>query len=478
MRSTTLCALVCIAMGGVFAACEKSLPSELKAEARQTDVAYVRIPTRYLTKEFLAATGFNRDHRRDDVYAFGYLDRQALEQLPTAVFNDIVELDAKAWSHHDFDPRTLELRSDANEDTNVDVAEGFHDYAAMTTELQRIAGAFPEITTLESAGKSVEGRDLWLLKVSDNAATEEDEPKLLYIANMHGDETVGRELMIYLARLLTDQYGHDPRITNLVNSAQIYIMASMNPDGYEKEQRYNAEGVDLNRDFPDFSSDPHDTPAGRAPETQAIMALHARHHFIMSLNFHGGEVVFNVPWDTKANGSATERFGDDSLLQMAGRQYADTNATMHANTGGSFDRGLTYGYEWYEVNGGMQDWSIFYRNSIHATVELSYTKWPSAANLPAMWNENKEGLLKYLEQALVGAHVKIVDEARQPVRGATVRVSSAARDVSYASNVIHRPAIGAAQTLRISAAGYLPKDVSFTPNAFSGANYQEVMLSR
>src|SRR5690606_12829397 len=120
----------------------------------------------------------------------------------------------------------------------------------------------PSLVKLDSAGRSVQGRELWYVEISDNVQDDEAEPKLLYIANMHGDETVGRELMIYLIRLLTDSYAIDPRITSLVDHARIFIMPSMNPDGFEARRRYNARGIDLNRSFPDFTTrDNVDSPA-------------------------------------------------------------------------------------------------------------------------------------------------------------------------------------------------------------------------
>ena len=49
---------------------------------------------------------------------------------------------------------------------------------------------------------------------------------------MHGDETVGRQLLIYLAEYLLQQYGRNSRVTRLVDNTEIYLMPTMNPDGF------------------------------------------------------------------------------------------------------------------------------------------------------------------------------------------------------------------------------------------------------
>jgi predicted deacylase len=76
-------------------------------------------------------------------------------------------------------------------------------------------------------------------------------PNFKYIANMHGDEVVGRELLIRLITHLLNNYGHNDTITYLIDNTHIYLMPSMNPDGFELGQRENANNVDLNRNFPD-----------------------------------------------------------------------------------------------------------------------------------------------------------------------------------------------------------------------------------
>jgi hypothetical protein len=460
---------ICAILFGVLG-CQEPNMRELGNDAspQQTEKVYVRLPARVVSRDFVERSGFIRDHKQSKRFAFGYMDRDALEQLSNINAEDIVELDA-VYSRADFDADTLEIKSEGGVEifATEPGAENYHDYDALTKELQTLATEFPGITKLESAGKSVEGRELWLIKISDNAAADEDEPKLLYVANMHGDEVVGRETMIYLIRKLLREYSSSNRISHLVNNAQIYIMPSMNPDGFELGQRFNANGVDLNRDFPDWIADPTDTPDGRLGiESKAIMALYDKHHFVLSLNFHGGAACVNIPWDGMPNDDVTKRFGDDPLMNALGREYTNTNRHMHDD--GGFDNGLTYGFEWFQVLGGMQDWSNYYRRAIHATVELSIPKWPSANTLPSYWQQNEEALVAHLERGLRGFHLKVVNAQNELINNVTIDVGTAKRPMRFDTGTIHRATLPGAQQVTLSAPGYQSYTANLTAGIFSG----------
>jgi hypothetical protein len=203
------------------------------------------------------------------------------------------------------------------------------------------------------------------------------------------------------------------------------------------------------------------------------MNLFQKHHFVVSFNFHGGEVCFNLPWDTQENGTPRLKFGDDPLVSHWGRLYADLNPTMKANSGGSFDRGLTYGYEWYEVDGGLQDWAIHYQNSIHSTIELSYAKWPSARQLPGFWNENRESILRLLGRAREGIHINLaaesqdLDQAAEPpvISLATIKVAGLSRPLTYQTSLMHRQ--GAVE-VSVEAPGYKPQTTLVPWKVFKG----------
>jgi carboxypeptidase D len=113
----------------------------------------------------------------------------------------------------------------------------YRDYEEITNLFGGLISTYPHLAKLHSIGKSVQNRDLWVLEISENVHNRSlVEPMFKYVANMHGDETLGRELVIFLAQYLLENYGSDARVTRLVNTTDIFLMPSLNPDGYEASQ--------------------------------------------------------------------------------------------------------------------------------------------------------------------------------------------------------------------------------------------------
>jgi predicted deacylase len=277
---------------------------------------------------------------------------------------------------------------------SLSAVRGYPSPEETASELKSITDKFHELAKMFSIGKSVKGRDLWVIKLSKNVNIDDGRPEFKYIANMHGDEIVGREMMVKLIKDLLVNYGKDPVITNLLDRAQIYIMPSMNPDGAANVTRGNAKYIDLNRDFPDFTTaDNKDITDGRAPETQAVMNWQSKHHFALSANFHGGSEVVNYPWDTQP-----DQFPNEAYIKELCLEYAGLAPYIGAST--AFNNGITNGYSWYEVNGGMQDWSIYYKKDLQITIELSNIKWPDYSNIDYYYAQNKPAMLKFMERVI------------------------------------------------------------------------------
>jgi uncharacterized protein YeaC (DUF1315 family) len=259
------------------------------------------------------------------------------------------------------------------------------------TEMQALQQKYPNLITLTEIGKSVEGRSLMFARVTapgDASARSE----FKYIANMHGDEIAGREMMVTLIEDLASNYGKDARITKMLESVQVYIMPSMNPDGATHQDRFNSNNTDLNRSFPDFTtSDNANTPDNREPEIQAVMKFQAQHHFKISANFHGGAEVVNYPWDAQAALNP-----NDAYFKKVSLAYSKSVPYIYAST--DFPQGITNGFAWYQVLGGMQDWSNHWYNDLQITIELTTVKWPELATVAETYKQNREALLGYIEQ--------------------------------------------------------------------------------
>lgn len=290
----------------------------------------------------------------------------------------------------------------------------YHDYDELTALLADYAKTYPNITELFSWGKSVSGREIWGLRITDNPAVKEQaEPEFVYIGNMHGDETVGREMLVNFIGLLLSGYGSNAVLTDLVDTTDIYIVPSMNPDGFERARRANDNGFDLNRNFPDRFQDPTNTPDGRQAETRAVMGFWDEHNVVMAANMHGGTLCVNYPYDdfeTPAQcGRSISYSPDHELYIEISLAYSKLNAPMYSSN--EFDQGITNGAEWYCISGSMQDWSYVWYGTYHVTIELSHVKYPAASTLAGFWDDNREALIAYLQQVHRGIKGRVYDLA-------------------------------------------------------------------
>ncbi|XP_058117990.1 carboxypeptidase D isoform X2 [Anopheles coustani] len=322
-----------------------------------------------------------------------------------------------------------------------------HNYTAMVSYINELAANYPSITHLYSIGKSVQGRDLWVMEITEGPGKHvATKPEVKYIANMHGNEVVGRELLLLFAKYLCENYNATERVTRLVRQTRLHLLFSMNPDGYEmadihdKENlrgRSNANNVDLNRNFPDqFGRNQWN--AHQEPETLAVMNWSRSTPFVLSANLHGGALVANYPYD-----DSPKDFGDtssnprtvvnpteeDELFKYLAHVYANSHTTMHLGKPcpkfikESFPDGITNGAEWYGVTGGMQDWSYVFGGAYELTLEVSCVKFPPASELPEFWHQNREALLQYVEQAQHGLTGTVQSTIGHAIARATIQIN-------------------------------------------------------
>ena len=215
-------------------------------------------------------------------------------------------------------------------------------------------------------------------------------------------------MMLRLADFLLRNYKNDSYVTELMDNLNIYINPLANPDGTYNEGdiitnpvRFNANGYDLNRNFPD----PATPNTIRQKETIDMISYMRRHRFVLSANFHAGVEVVNYPWDKWL----TILHADNQWFYDISRAYADT-AHYYAGAGYMtfLDNGVTRGAVWYVVNGGRQDFITWELQGREVTIELDDQYVTPEPQLPILWQNNYHSLLEYLGNALYGIHGKVI----------------------------------------------------------------------
>jgi len=97
--------------------------------------------------------------------------------------------------------------------------------------LQALHAAYPRLTTLQSLGKSEEGRDIWELTINNPATGEESAKPAIYADGaIHGNEIQATEVCLYLAWQILDKYDKWDRMTAVVDSTVFYIVPTINVD--------------------------------------------------------------------------------------------------------------------------------------------------------------------------------------------------------------------------------------------------------
>ncbi len=330
---------------------------------------------------------------------------------------------------------------------------GYPTYATIVSTLQNRASTYSSICQIQLVGTSYGGRQFYGLKITDNPTVEEDEPEHLYVANMHGDETTGLIICMNLIDYLLQNYGTDPRVTNLVNEIEIWIVPTMNPDGYVSVTRYNGGGSDLNRTFPEGAppNPEPNTTTGRPPEVGAMMNWSAGKSFTLAASFHGGALVANYPFDN--DGSGSRYTPDEDLFVYISELYSWYNQPMW---NGAWPHGITNGVDWYEVTGGIQDWYYRYMGCNAVTMEIGDTKTPAYSSMPTYWENNRESMLHYMESCLIGVRGLVRNSATQAPLAATVAIVGRDHNTYTDPNVgdYHRMTLPGIYNLTFAATGY------------------------
>lgn len=358
---------------------------------------------------------------------------------------------------------------DADAARNAMEWDTYPTYQAYVQMMNDFQTNHPDYCQIFNFGTLPSGRQLLMARINNGETA--GKPKFLYTSTMHGDEVTGYVLMLRLIDYFLNNYGTDPRVTYIMDHIDLYINPNANPDGtynggdntVSGATRGNANGIDLNRNYPDPQDGPH--PDGNAwqPETVFFMDLAQSTQFTMAANFHGGAEVANYPWDTWPR-----LHPDDAWWVLVSREFADS-AQFYSPAGFFTDlnNGITNGYAWYTTNGCRQDYMNGFANCREETLEVSATKTPPASQLPNFWNYLKSSLLNYIVQSSYGISGVVTDSLTGDPIEAQVFVENHDQDGSHIFSRLpdgnyHRPIKAGTYTVTYSADGYYPKSYTLT----------------
>uniref|UniRef100_A0A2K6VU00 Peptidase_M14 domain-containing protein n=1 Tax=Onchocerca volvulus TaxID=6282 RepID=A0A2K6VU00_ONCVO len=289
-----------------------------------------------------------------------------------------------------------------------------HTNEEILNELKNLHQKYPHLTYLYEIGKSIKGIPLIVLAIGKFPTKHTAGiPEFKYVANIHGNEISGRELLLCLADILLVNYGKNEVLTRLVNRTRIHLLPTMNPDGFAEAKsdsyswvqgRTNAADVDLNRDFPQRLNPT--AIQNVQPETSAIMRWTKTIPFVLSANLHDGSLVVNFPYDDAKMEGIEAKTGDHELFVMLSYFYARAHKYMwkkgprciNQPGGDDLNEGITNGNKWYSVTGGMQDWNYVFANCFELTIEMSCVKYSTDEQLKQIWNDHKFALISFIEK--------------------------------------------------------------------------------
>lgn len=418
--------------------------------------------------------------KKNEVYfSFNYEKKSQLDRLSKIISLDhkIEKTTAYAYANkkqfENFLKENIEFKLINNQVSFDNISKNNWDYYPTYNQyvdmMYAFADSFPNICKVHSLGTLNSGREILIVNISDNVGQKENEPSFLYTSSMHGDELTGYVLMLRFIDDILNNYNTNSRITHLVNEIDIWINPLANPDGAYAggnsnvwgATRSNANFIDLNRNFPDPQDGPHPDGNPWQEETLIFMGLSDTINFNLSSNLHTGAVVANYPWDTWSQLTA-----DDSWWQHVCNEYADT--CQFYGTGNYFTNyndGIINGYDWYEVDGGRQDYMNYYKHCREFTLELSNDKTPNPQELPSFWNATHPSFYNYMEQSLYGLRGIITDSVTSlPIKA---RVEIANHDVDsshvYSSLPIgnyHRYIYQGNYSFTFSKSGYHSKTIN------------------
>ena len=330
-------------------------------------------------------------------YIMGQVNEEVFQRLQMSRLNfSLISPERGISAKNDFDPQ-------------------YHTYDEMLAELRQVAQQYPQLAKLHDVGdtwQKVNGegnRDLWAMNIT-GPGDGSQKPGIVFFGNHHARELVTVEIPLILIKHLLENYGKDPRITELLNTRDVWIVPMVNPDGHiEAEKGANwrknmnkndgnrYRGVDFNRNYGhkwntggSSNSPSSDTYMGKAPfsepETQAVRDfVKSRPNLKIMMSYHSFSNLILWPW-----GYTKQRVNNPKLVEMGTKLGQLTGYTPQQAA------------DLYVASGITDDFTFGELGLMSFTTEIG--SWgdgfdPPYSRVAQFWNENREAALYLIDSA-------------------------------------------------------------------------------
>jgi len=404
----------------------------------------------------------------DAVYALARQARlsiiDAQERFITAYADDAAIARVRSLGYH-----VTVLVEDYQKQAAIDLVT-YYTYPQVCSILNAVALAYPGITKLETLGMSAGNRPIPGIKVTQDAANEHSRPCMRLIGAHHGNEKISTEICLSFVQYLVDNYATNPQVQALVNDREFWVIPVFNPDGHVANSRYNANGIDLNRDYGyEWDAEGGSTAPLSQPETRALHAHSERHEPTLEYAYHSAASYVNYLWDNTPIDPP-----DSTWIVPLSQRYADS-------TYGSPTTRLTpiNGYDWYEVHGSCQDHTFGAFGGLAWTIE---TQLPNTrVKIDSICIANRRAILDMSTLAGYGIQGMVYDSLTGQPLFARIDFTSPRRwneCTNLSTGDFHKMLGPATYSLRVTVNGYTPREFDDLVVTDTGVVTLDVPMSR
>ncbi len=269
--------------------------------------------------------------------------------------------------------------------------------------------------------------------------------------------------MIYFIRYLVENYAIDSDIKSLVDSRYIAIIPVLNPDGLAVAGRRNDNGVDLNRNFSSTWAEGYGYGAEpfSEPESKALRDFSIEQNFHLSVTFHSGAVLVNIPFDYGKESAGVVPLENNLVREFAfaysragvePKRFMDNPDIYQSQY---MEDGIINGGSWYVITGSLQDWSYLETGCLDLTVEVAKRTPKTEDEAMRVFEYNRDSIIAYIQKGGQGVYGRVTDDNGDPV--ADVKIALTHGDIvvkTDADGYYHRILLPGDYTLSFQKTGY------------------------